>query len=86
MDQVTATAIFAKAADAADWKRTSRGLSAEIPQGGFTWTVRLPQEGEGRAYISGSSGWGGETGEYIEATGLETIRIVEAAMAATRLP
>ncbi|GGQ49867.1 hypothetical protein GCM10010250_21810 [Streptomyces althioticus] len=85
MDQATTTAIFAKAAEATSWKRTNLGLTAKVAHDGFDWTVRLPAEGEGRAYISGSSGWGGGTAEYQEATWAETARIVDAAMAATRL-
>ncbi|MGJ3558931.1 hypothetical protein ACR6C2_08100 [Streptomyces sp. INA 01156] len=84
MDQASITAIFAAAAGATGWKRNSLGLQAKVSHGGFTWTVRAPQDA-GKAYIAGSSGYGGETSEYIEATWPETIRIVDAAMAATRI-
>jgi hypothetical protein len=85
MDQATTTAIFAKAATATSWTRTTLGLTTTVTHNGSDWTVRLPQEGQGRAYISGSSGWGGSTAEYVEATWSQTAKIVDAAMAATRL-
>ncbi|MFI9418044.1 hypothetical protein [Streptomyces werraensis] len=85
MDQAATTAIFAKAAQATSWQHTNLGLTAKVAHDGCDWTVRLPREGEGRAYISGSSGWGGSTAEYVEAAWSETARIVDAAMAATRL-
>ncbi|MEV6738672.1 hypothetical protein AB0N14_17755 [Streptomyces sp. NPDC051104] len=84
MDATTITAIF-EAATTSDWRRTGQGLSTEVRVDGFDWTVRLPKEGQGRAFIAGSSGWGGDTAEYIEATWGETFAIVEAAMAATRV-
>ncbi|MGC5412049.1 hypothetical protein ACPXCX_51645, partial [Streptomyces sp. DT225] len=63
---------------------TNLGLHTGVDHGGLTWTVQLPPE-EGRAYISGSSGWGGDTCEYIEATWSQTLPIAEAAVSATRL-
>lgn len=84
MDEAAITAIFAAATTATSWKRTNLGLSAEVEHGGYKWTVQLPQD-SGNAYIAGSSGYGGDTCEYIEATPVETIPIVEAAMAATRI-
>ncbi|MEU1853926.1 hypothetical protein ABZ499_32885 [Streptomyces sp. NPDC019990] len=85
MDQATTTAIFAKAATATTWQSTNLGLRATVDHDGFTWTVQLPKEGEGRAYISGSTGHGGDTSDYVEATWGETFQIVEAALAATRI-
>jgi hypothetical protein len=85
MDAAAIVAIFTKAASATSWKRTNLGLSTEVDHDGFKWIVQLPPEGEGRAYIAGSSGCGGDTCEYIEATWPETAAIVEAAVAATRI-
>ncbi|MFJ1607008.1 hypothetical protein ACIOHS_27095 [Streptomyces sp. NPDC088253] len=85
MDATTTAAIFTAASTATSWKRTNLGLSVEVPADGFDWTVRLPQEGHGKAYIAGSSGWGGDTAEYIEATWGDTFAIIDAALAATRL-
>ncbi|MEU6595291.1 hypothetical protein ABZ923_39875 [Streptomyces sp. NPDC046881] len=85
MDATTTVAIFTAAATATNWQRNGLGLSVEVPFDGFDWTVRLPKEGHGKAYIAGSSGWGGDTAEYIEATWGETARIVDAALAATRV-
>lgn len=85
MDATTTAAIFTAAATATNWQRTGLGLSTSVPHGGFDWTVLLPKEGQGRAYIAGSSGRGGDTSEYIEATWGETFAIVDAALAATRL-
>ncbi|MFD0209141.1 hypothetical protein ACFVH9_08385 [Streptomyces hirsutus] len=84
MDQATITAIFTAAAGATSWKRTNLGLRATVDHGGYTWTVQAPQD-SGPAYIAGSSGYGGSTSEYIEASWAQTIPIVDAAMAATRL-
>ncbi|MFJ3249111.1 hypothetical protein [Streptomyces sp. NPDC086782] len=84
MDANTTNAIFTAAAGSTSWKRTNLGLRTEVAHGGFTWIVQLPPE-SGRAYISGSTGYGGDTCEYIEATWLQTHHIVEAALAATRI-
>ena len=84
MDETTATAIFTAALTATRWHRTNLGLHTEVDHGGFTWTVQLPQE-SGRAYISGSTGWGGDTSTFVEATWGETLPLVEAAMAAIRI-
>ncbi|MFI0827250.1 hypothetical protein ACH4Q7_22655 [Streptomyces roseolus] len=77
-------AIFAAAATATKWYRTSQGDHTFVDHGGFTWTVQLPP-GEGKPYISGSRGWGGDTAEYIEATWAETFPIIDAAMDAFRV-
>ncbi|MGW2951545.1 hypothetical protein [Streptomyces eurythermus] len=84
IDETTVTAIFTAAATATSWTRTNLGLSTRVDHGGFTWTVQLPPE-SGKPYISGSSGWGGDTSDYIEATWSETFPIIDAAMAATRV-
>ncbi|KQW13543.1 hypothetical protein [Streptomyces sp. Root369] len=84
IDETAIAAIFTAAATATSWKRTNLGLSTEVAHGGLTWGVQLPQD-SGRAYISGSSGHGGDTCEYIEATWPQTLPIVEAAMTATRV-
>ncbi|MFJ7592517.1 hypothetical protein ACIQZO_35130 [Streptomyces sp. NPDC097617] len=84
IDPTAIAAIFTAAATATSWQRTNLGLNTRVDHGGFTWTVQLPPE-SGRAYISGSSGWGGDTCEYIEATWGETLSIVDAATIATRV-
>lgn len=84
MNESTITAIFAAAAGATGWQRSNLGLSARVPHEGQDWTVRLPQ-GNGKAYISGSSGYGGETATFVEATWAQTFPIVDAALAATRV-
>ncbi|MGY3199754.1 hypothetical protein [Streptomyces sp. TE5632] len=83
--ETTLTAIFTAAAGATSWKRTTLGLTTEITRGCDTWVVRLPPEGEGGAFIDGCYGYGGSESAYAEATWSETIRIVDAALAATRL-
>ncbi|MFI1703008.1 hypothetical protein [Streptomyces griseoruber] len=85
MDATTTAAIFAAATTVTSWQSTNLGFSTRVDHDGFTWTVQLPKEGHGKAYISGSSGFGGDTSEYVEATWRETAEIVEAAMAATRI-
>ncbi|MEU7323380.1 hypothetical protein ABZ682_22935 [Streptomyces griseoviridis] len=85
MDANKTAAIFTAATTATNWKRTNLGLSTKVPVDGLDWTVRLPREGHGKAYIAGSSGWSGDSAEYIEATWSETFAIVDAALAATRL-
>lgn len=84
MDESKVSAIFTAAATATSWQRTVLGLCAKVANGGCDWIVALPKEGEGKAYIAGSCGYGGETATFIEATWGETIPIVDAAMAATR--
>ncbi|MYR55030.1 hypothetical protein GTY54_01800 [Streptomyces sp. SID625] len=79
----TLTALFASAAEATRWHRTNLGLHTEISHAGYDWTVISPDGG--RAYLAGRRGWGGDESLYIEATGVETNRIVEAAVSATRL-
>jgi hypothetical protein len=80
----TLTALFASAAEATSWKRTTLGLRTEIQHAGYAYTVQLPQD-SGAAYIAGRSAWGNHECLYIEATLAETLPIVEAAMAATRV-
>ncbi|MDX3345927.1 hypothetical protein PV387_41195 [Streptomyces sp. ME02-6987-2C] len=77
------SAIFTAAATATKWRRVAGELRTEVPYGGFNWEVALPPE-SGRAFIGGTTGYGGDTCEYIEATWRETFPIVEAAMNATR--
>ncbi|MDH6189159.1 hypothetical protein M2168_002191 [Streptomyces sp. CZ24] len=84
IDPTAIAEIFAGAATATSWQRTTLGLNTRVAHGGFDWTVQLPLE-SGRAYIAGSSGWGGDTCEYIEATWGETFPIVDAALNATRV-
>lgn len=85
MDAATTTAVFTAAASAASWKNTNLGLTTEVSsKDGYWYTVRLPK-GSGKAFIAGRDGYGG--GEFldIEATWGQTLPIVEAAMAATRI-
>ncbi|MEW2071802.1 hypothetical protein [Streptomyces sp. NPDC007346] len=83
MDQTTAAAVFAAAATATSWTRTHLGAQTEVSHGLYAWTVRLPPEC-GNAYIVGRHGYGGSEDIHAEATPLQTIGIVEAALNAFR--
>ena len=84
MEESAISAIFTAAATATSWERTGLGLRTTVPHDGYDWIVRLPK-GNGRAFIAGSTGWGGDTSDFIEATWAETGPIVEAAVSATRI-
>ncbi|MFE7214581.1 hypothetical protein ACFU93_32495 [Streptomyces sp. NPDC057611] len=84
MDATTLSAIFSAAATATSWQQTTLGPRATVAHDGQDWTVQLPK-GSGKAYIAGSTGYGGHTPTFVEATWAETFPIVEAAMAAARL-
>jgi hypothetical protein len=83
MDPCVIREVF-KAAQATSWKRTNLGPRTEVSVGGYHWTVELPASGEGRAYITGREGYGGTEHCHFEATGPETIAIVERARADLR--
>ncbi|MDX2647941.1 hypothetical protein PV341_31105 [Streptomyces sp. PA03-1a] len=80
----TTDAVFAEAARATSWKVTNLGPVTEVRHGSYTWTVQLPT-GSGPATVTHRDGWGGVEFVGITATPAQTIGIVEAAMAATRV-
>jgi hypothetical protein len=85
MDATTISAVFTAAATATSWKNTNLGPTTEVStEDGYRYTVRLPK-GSGKAFIAGRDGYGG--GEFldVEATWSQTLPIVEAVMAATRI-
>ncbi|MET7809792.1 hypothetical protein ABZT26_02895 [Streptomyces sp. NPDC005395] len=85
MDAVTTSTVFAKAASADYWIKTNLGLTAYVNEAGYTYTVRLPKEGFGKAFIAGRSGYGGCELFDLEATWAQTLPIVERAQSATRI-
>ncbi|MFJ4668866.1 hypothetical protein [Kitasatospora purpeofusca] len=85
----TAGAVLDAAASSAHWKATNLGLTADVSHGGDIWTVTLPsvETGAGpvRAQITWRESWGGAEYIGVAASWAQTMAIVEAAMAATRL-
>ncbi|WP_405961223.1 hypothetical protein OG235_36790 [Streptomyces sp. NBC_00024] len=84
MDATTTNAIFAAAATNTYWTSTNLGLTTQVNHDSYTYFVRLPK-GEGKAFIAGRDGYGGDEHLDIDATWAQTAPIVEAAMAATRV-
>ncbi|MEU7092990.1 hypothetical protein [Kitasatospora aureofaciens] len=82
----TATTVFTAAARATHWTRTNLGLRTEVSHGGYGWTVELPAGDEPhRARIAFRDSWGNVEHLDVPATWGQTLPIVEAAMAATRV-
>ncbi|MFE2346159.1 hypothetical protein [Kitasatospora cineracea] len=84
----TASVLFTAAATATNWKATNLGRMTDINHGGDTWTVLLPSGGPDepvKAEITWRSGWGGTDYVGLQATWGQTLQIVEAALAATRI-
>ncbi|MFF5668839.1 hypothetical protein ACFY8S_01665 [Streptomyces hygroscopicus] len=89
----TFTAVFAAAASSTAWIQTNLGKVTEVTVDGQTWTVLLPSMGTdeagqptpSKARITGHLGYGGTQFTDVEATWGQTIGVVEAAMAATRI-
>ncbi|MCX4749262.1 hypothetical protein OG455_27780 [Kitasatospora sp. NBC_01287] len=83
-----ANAVFT-AATAARWTTTNLGRVAHVRHGGETWTVALPPMGADpqpvKAEITWRESWSGADYVGVHATWLQTIEIVEAAAAATRV-
>ncbi|GGZ73112.1 hypothetical protein ACFOOM_01060 [Streptomyces echinoruber] len=85
--------IFSKAATSTTWTQTNLGKVAEVTHQDLTWTVLLPgmgtdEAGEStpsKARITGYQGYGGTEFMEVEATWAQTIGIVDAALAATRI-
>ncbi|MEV5915779.1 hypothetical protein AB0M00_43715 [Streptomyces chartreusis] len=86
MDITLTDAVFNAAATAAHWTSTNLGPRTEISHAGYTWTVELPADGQGNARIAGRYGHAGTELLDVQATPLQTIGIVEAAMSALRAP
>ncbi|MGA5599594.1 hypothetical protein ACPCUF_00910 [Streptomyces griseoincarnatus] len=94
MPTATIPAVFIAAAHATAWTQTNLGKTTEITHEGQTWTVLLPgmgTDGAGepeptKARITHYQGRGGDVEHVdVEATWGQTMRIVEAAMSATRV-
>ncbi|MFJ4791711.1 hypothetical protein [Kitasatospora purpeofusca] len=85
----TADAVLGKAAASTHWTATNLGLTADVSHGGDTWTVTLPPVETGadpvRAQITWRESWGGAEYIGVAASWAQTMAIVEAAMAATRV-
>ena len=56
MASATTSAVFANAATATGWTRTSCGPRVEVSHAGDTWTVELPTTGHGKARIISRNG------------------------------
>ncbi|MFR9675837.1 hypothetical protein [Streptomyces sp. TR02-1] len=78
-------AIFGKAAQSTSWLTTNLGVRTDVSHHGSAYTVLLPKEGEGAAYISGCEHIGGTDLAEWEATLTQTIPIVGAARSALRI-
>ncbi|MDQ0762032.1 hypothetical protein [Streptomyces canus] len=83
MDTATANEVFAAAATASHWKRTNLGLTVLVSHDRYWYLVQLPAEE--RAEIIGREGIGGDEWVTARATWPQTIAMVDAAMAATRV-
>jgi hypothetical protein len=81
MDMDTAP-VFAAAAAAAGWTRTTAGARVEVSHAGYMWTVECP--GGGRAEIVGRYGPGGCEVLGVVASWAVTIDVVDAAVCALR--
>ncbi|WP_030236859.1 hypothetical protein [Streptomyces sp. NRRL S-350] len=82
----TATAVFAAAASSTYWIRTNLGPRTVVSHEGYDWTIELPAGDQpGRARITYCAAWGNTEFLDVPAAWGQTIQIVEAAMAATRV-
>ncbi|MFD7639609.1 hypothetical protein ACFV4P_03055 [Kitasatospora sp. NPDC059795] len=84
----TTDAVFTAAATATRWKSTNLGLMADVSHAGDTWTVVLPRQGDDAQATKVEITWresrGGTEHVGVPATWPQTMKIVDAAMAATR--
>ncbi|TFV33186.1 hypothetical protein E4K10_30365 [Streptomyces sp. T1317-0309] len=84
MDAAAIAASFTAAGTATHWTSTRLGLTTQVDEGGYTYCIRLPK-GSGKAFIASRDAYGGGEHLDIEATWTQTMTIVDAAMAATRI-
>lgn len=82
---VTIAGVFEAAANVTGWKRTNLGPMVEVSGDGYTWVVELPASGEGKARITGRTGYGGSEFFTVEASSTQTAAIVEGYMSSMRI-